>query len=65
MCAETCVRLLLKVLFNNTILTQAGTVLKTLVLLLNTKLYKNQLAGSEVISGRPMDGRQGGTILTF
>lgn len=53
----------LKVCFNNMILTKAGTVLKTLVLLLNTKLYKNQFAGSGVISVRPTDGLWHGTIL--
>jgi len=55
--AETCVGLHLKVFFNNMILTKAETVLKTSVLLLNTKLYKNRFAGSGIISGRPTDGR--------
>ena len=45
------------------ILTKAGTVLKTLVLLLNTKLYKKQFAGFGVISVRPTDGRWHGAIL--
>jgi hypothetical protein len=65
--AETCtglhLGLHLKVCFNNIILTKAGTVLKTLVLPLNTKLYKNQFTGSGVISVKPMDGRWHGTIL--
>jgi hypothetical protein len=39
------------------ILTMAGMVLKSLVLVLNTKLFKNQFAGSGVISGTPTDGR--------
>ena len=45
------------------ILTKVETVLKTLVLPLNTKLHKNQFAGSGVISIRPTDGRWHGTIL--
>jgi len=54
--AETRIGLHLKVCFNNMILTKATTVLKTLVLLLNTKPYKNHFAGSGVISSRPTDG---------
>jgi len=55
--AETCIGLHLKVCFNNMILTKPKKVLKTLVLLLNTKLYTNRFAESGVISGRPIDGR--------